>query len=135
MEHLPGTFKDKLIAEIFLDIDGERASVVLAKYHNAHRRLNSKYSSSFKGFVWLNEKECIRLNRGLFSFTGVRHLAPIKEIYLLRDYKCKEDYTTISSALVDMTTVTRTDESKIPQKVQVGVITIQPIECIMNSSS
>lgn len=135
MDLLPYTFKDELIAEMFLDSNGERASATLEKCHNAHRILNPKDFSSSKGFVWLNDTEHVRLNWGLFCWTGLRLCAPIKEIYLLRDRTYTEDYTTLSRAIVDITRVTWTGETKVSQKIQVGVISIRPPKCIMNSSS
>ena len=114
---LPCTFKDELIAELFLDIEEERACATLAKFHNTHRRLSPKDSSSFKGFVRLNDSEYVRLSRGLFYWTGLRLLAPINEIYLLRDRKCTEDYTTLERVVVDMTKVTRTGNTEVFRKI------------------
>ena len=65
----------------------------------------------------------------------MRLLAPINEIYLLRDQKCTEEYTTLERVVADMTKVTRTGNTKVFRKIQVGVVKISPIECIINSSS
>ena len=135
MRHLPGDFNDELIAALFLDIDEERASKVMQKYHNRHMRMNSHDSASLKSFVGLNDSQYVRFMRSTFYFAGLRILAPIREIYLLRSLKIKEDYTTLTRRVVDMTRVTKKGKSsKITRKIKVGVMTVRPFECILNSA-
>jgi len=83
----------------------------------------------------LNDSQYVRFMRSTFYFAGLRILAPIREIYLLRSLKIKEDYTTLTRRVVDMTRVTKKGKSsKITRKIKVGVMTVRPFECILNSA-
>ena len=103
MRHLPGAFNNDLIAKMFIEIDEEIARKTLQKYHNNRLRLNAEDSASLKSFAGLSDNAYVKLGRGLFYFTRLKLLAPIKEVRRLRKIKREEDYSSMSRRVVDMT--------------------------------
>ena len=102
MRHLPGGFNDELIARMFVDIDDEEiVRKTLRKYYNNRLRLNAEDSASLKSCAGLSDNAYVKLSRGLFYFTGLRVLAPIKAVRRLRKIKkrkitaaCREVWST-----------------------------------------
>ena len=128
---MPNLFHDELIAQLFFEIYKKRAAKVLRAYHNKHLRMNTEDSSSFKTFVGLNVAEYIRLSRVLFYYAGMRILAPIKALYELRARKIKEDFTTLTSTVVDMTRKVAKGKLELKRLMKVVVQTIRPLECVL----
>ena len=103
IKHLPGGFNDELIAKMFVDIEDEEiVRKTLRAYHNKRLRLNAEDSASLKSFVGISDNAYIKLIRGLFYFTGLRTLAPVKAVRCLRKIKKEEDYSSMSRHVVDM---------------------------------
>ena len=77
--HLPETFSDKMIVQLFHGLETGRAAPAVKKYHNTHLRLNPKEFASLKYFAGLNKAQYVRFSRILFYYTGLRMLAAITE--------------------------------------------------------
>merc|ERR1712086_137139 len=75
----------------------------------------------------------VEFNRFLFYLTGLRLLAPIKHIRALRKAKNQYEYTSMLMRVVDMSRVIKKGGNIITRNIKVGVITIHPYECILNS--
>ena len=60
-------------------------------------------------------------------------LAPIKAIYQLRARKIKEDFTTLTSRLVDMMRKVSNGKLELKCLVKVLVSTIRPLGCILTT--
>ena len=133
MRHLSGAFNDKVIAKLFLEIDEETVRKTLRKYANNQLRLNAQDSASLKSFAVLSDNSYIKLIRGLFYFTGLQLLAPIKDVRGLRNIKKEEDYSSMSRCVVDMTREIKKGGTTLSRQIKVGVISIRPSECILNS--
>lgn len=134
LDHLPGDFNDELISNLFLNIGVEQAASAVKKYYNNNQRLNPKDSSSLKGFAGMSDQQYVKFSRGFFYFTGIRILAPILDVTRLRKAKAKDDYTTMRRSVVDMTRVTKKDGGHISRAIKVGVMTVRPFECVLNST-
>ena len=135
MRHLPGAFNDELIAKMFVDIDDEEiVRKTLRKYHNDRLRLNAEDAASLKSFAGLSDNAYIKFGRGLFYFTGLRVLAPINDVSRLRKRRKDQDYSSMSRSLVDMIRQTKKGGTTLSRKIKVGVITIRPKECVLNSA-
>ena len=134
LDHLPGSFNDELISHLLLQIDDDRAGTAVKKYYNKNRILSAHDSSSLKGFAGLSDQQYMRFSRAFYYFTGIRILAPILDIRLLRKAKAKQDYTTIHRSVVTMSRVTKKDGGHISRAIQVGVINVRPFETIVNSA-
>jgi hypothetical protein len=94
-------------------------------------RCNVKDSSALKSFVGLNDAQYVCLLQALFYFAGMRVLAPIKEIYRLRAKNIEQDYTSLSTRIVDMIRKTSKGKSEISRLIKVLVITIRPCELVL----
>ena len=92
---------------MYLDIDMERAVPAFQKLYKSHLRCNPMDSSSLKGFAGLNDTQYERFGRAFFYFTGLRCLAPIKDVCELRVSKEEKDYSTMVPTPVDMTRVNK----------------------------
>ena len=134
IEHLPGSFNDELISNLFLQIKDDRVETAVKKYYNKNRRLSSYDASCLKGFAGLSDKQYMRFSRAFYYFTGIRILAPIKDIQLLRKAKAEQDYTTMHTFVVTMYRVTKQDGGILKRAIPVGVVTIRPNESIANSA-
>ena len=135
MKYLPGSFHDELVASLFLEIDKTRAASVLRRYHNKHLRMCAENSSTLRNFVGLNDRQYIRLMRALFYFAGMRILAPISHVYLLRSIHIKEQFSTRDSDVVDMSRKTKSGKKEITRQIKVLVTTIRPFECVLVTMS
>ena len=88
---------------MFVDIEDEEiVRKTLRAYHNKRLRLNAEDSASLKSFAGISDNAYIKLSRGLFYFTGLRTLAPVKAVRCLRKIKKEEDYSSMSRHVVDM---------------------------------
>ena len=76
----------------------------------------------------------MRFSRAFYYFTGIRILAPIKDIQLLRKAKAEQDFTTMHTFVVTMYRVTKQDGGILKRAIPVGVVTIRPNESIANSA-
>ena len=83
MNHLHGAFNGELIANMFIDIDKDIARNTLRKYQNNRLILNVEDSLSLKSFAGLSDNQYVKLTWGLFYFTGLKPLTPIRSICLL----------------------------------------------------
>jgi hypothetical protein len=124
MGHLPRESYDDVVAALVDDMNKDKAKHIIRKYQNKCLRLNPQDSVSLKAFVGMNNNQYVRLMRSLFYFAGMRILAPIKGMRVLRDSRIKSDYTTLMSNVRDMTRVTKNGKSKITRKIKVNVVTI-----------
>lgn len=118
----------------FLGIDSEAAANAMRTYYNKHTRLSPEDSESLKRFSGFNDTQYQKFNCMLFYFTGLRILAPLKSIWQLRATNVDKAYTTMNQTVVDIGRVTKKNGSHISRKIQVGVVTIRPFECIYNSA-
>jgi len=120
---------------MFVDIDDEEiVRKTLRKYHNDRLRLNAEDAASLKSFAGLSDNAYIKFGRGLFYFTGLRVLAPINDVSRLRKRRKDQDYSSMSRSLVDMIRQTKKGGTTLSRKIKVGVITIRPKECVLNSA-
>ena len=135
LDYLPGDFNDELISHLFLQIkDDDRVETAVRNYYNKNRRLSANHSSCLKGFAGLSDQQYIRFSRAFYYFTGMRILAPIKDIILLRKEKAEQDYTTLRRFVVTMYRETKQDGGSIKRAIPVGVVTVRPTEAIVNST-
>ena len=133
--YLPRSFNDELIAHMFLQIKEEdRVKTAVQKYYNKNRRLSAYDSSCLKGFSGLSDKQYMKFSRAFYYFAGIRILAPVKAIQLLRKEKAEQDYTTMHRFVATMYRVTKQGDGCIKRAIQVGVVTIRPTEAIANSA-
>jgi hypothetical protein len=123
--HLPETTTDKLLSELFDDLDTELATPAVKTYHNTHLRLNPKTSASLEAFSGLNGTQYVQFSRILFHFKELRILAPITEVHSLRAAKSTHAYTPMKRSVVNMTWVTKKGGSHLSRKTQVGVMTVR----------
>ena len=135
MNHLPGVFNDKVLATIFLQIEPEILKKTFKQFQKTQLRLGADDSSSIKSFVGLSDKQYVKFNRVVSYFTGLRLVAPIKTVRNLRLTRKKEDYTSMSRSVIDMSRVIKKGGTVIARQIKVGVVTIRPFECILNSTS
>ena len=77
-----------------------------------------------------------KFNRVLSYFTGLRLLASIRNI---RDLHAARKRRTASACMsrrgVDMSQVIKNGGTDIVRQIKVGVVTIHPFECILNTTS
>ena len=132
--HLPETFSDELVAELFAGLPSERAAPAVKKYCNEHLRLDATDSARLKGFSGLNDTQYVKFSRVLFYLTGLRLLAPIKDVRSQRAAERKNDYKSMKRTVVAMTRVTKKNGSHISRNIHVGVMTVSPFECILTSA-
>ena len=135
MGHLRGFFNDELIAKMFLKIaDEELVRKTVRKYHNHQLRLTAEDAAALKSYAGLTDNAYVKINRCLFHLRGLRILAPLQDVKRLRRRRKEEDYQSMSRSVVDMTRQLKKGGATISRQIKVGVITIRPKECILNSA-
>ena len=92
LEYLPGDFNDELIPYLFNQMrDDDRVETAVENYYNKNRRLSAHDSSCLKEFAGLSDQKYAIFSRAFYYFTGIRILAPLKDIQLLRKAKAEQD--------------------------------------------
>ena len=89
--------------------------------------------SSLKSYAGMSNASYVKLNWFLFYLTGLRLLAPIKDIRALRETMKQQNYTSRSTRVVDMSRVTKKGGGAIARNIKVAIATIRPFECILAS--
>ena len=130
LEHLPGTFNDTVISRLFLEIDKVVATKTIKEYYSLNMRLQAENSACLKIYASLNDKVYERFERMLFYLLNIRVLAPIKEVRKLKQDMLRQDYTTLTRKVVDMTRVNK--KSGVTRRIKVGVMLLRPHESILN---
>ena len=69
INHLPGSFNDKVISRMFLNIDEDVATNTVKEYYSTKIRLPAASSASLKSYASLNDKVYERFNRMSVSYT------------------------------------------------------------------
>ena len=70
----------ELIAKKFVEIDKEIVRKDYKKHQNNWLQLDAEDSASLKSFAELSDNPYIKLSRGLFYFTELKLLAPIRDV-------------------------------------------------------
>ena len=60
--------------------------------------------------------------------------APVKEIHVLRGRRINRDYTLLKSIVRERLCGKQNGKSKITRKTYMGVVIIEPFECVMNTA-
>ena len=113
MNHLPDEFHSELIETLFLELDPDAIKKTFKTFQNTKLRLNADDSSSIKSWAGMSNECYVKFNRFLFYLTGLRLLAPIKDIRALRKAKNQQGYTSISMRVMDMSRVIKKGGSVI----------------------
>jgi hypothetical protein len=129
--HLPEVCQAELSGQLLSSLDKDMAAPHVRKYYNQHLRSSPKDAASLKSFANMNDTQYVKLSRGLFYFTGLRLLPPMKKLRGLRAAKIRSDHKTMQRSVVVMTKIT---DSKIERKIHVSVISVRPFELILNSA-